>query len=143
DGATLQTALDALMTPPAADDRRSPRERRADALTEMARRQLDLGELPWVGGQKPHRTAVRPNCGTSSCCAVATIDACTKAGGSWWPRATTFFRQSRPDGPQDLSCGRRGSDRRRAGSIRDRLPAPPERRREVSRPRLFRRRVGD
>ena len=54
DGATLQTALDALMTPPAADDRRSPRERRADALTEMARRQLDLGELPRVGGQKPH-----------------------------------------------------------------------------------------
>jgi len=54
DGATLQTALDALMTPPAADDRRSPRERRADALTEMARRQLDLGGLPRVGGQKPH-----------------------------------------------------------------------------------------
>jgi hypothetical protein len=54
DGATLQTALDALMTPPAADDRRSASERRADALTEMARRQLDAGELPRVGGQKPH-----------------------------------------------------------------------------------------
>jgi hypothetical protein len=54
DGATLQTALDALMTPPAADDERKPSERRADALTEMARRQLDGGQLPMVGGQKPH-----------------------------------------------------------------------------------------
>jgi hypothetical protein len=54
DGATLQTALDALMTPPAADDERVASERRADAMTEMARRQLDLGGLPKVGGQKPH-----------------------------------------------------------------------------------------
>jgi hypothetical protein len=54
DGATLQTALDALMTPPGADDNRIASERRADALTEMARRQLDLGGLPRVGGQKPH-----------------------------------------------------------------------------------------
>jgi len=54
DGATLQTALDALMTPPAPDDPRCTSERRADALTDMARRQLDLGELPRVGGHKPH-----------------------------------------------------------------------------------------
>jgi hypothetical protein len=54
DGATLQTALDALITPPGADDDRSASERRADAMTEMARRQLDGGQLPEVGGQKPH-----------------------------------------------------------------------------------------
>ena len=53
-GAALQTALDALMGPPAADDQRTAPQRRADAMVELARRQLDLGELPQVGGQKPH-----------------------------------------------------------------------------------------
>src|SRR2546422_6417545 len=55
-GATLQTALDALMGPPAADDERTPPQRRADALVEVARRQLDGGRLPVVAGQKPHLT---------------------------------------------------------------------------------------
>ena len=53
-GAALQTALNAAMGLPAADDRRSAAERRADALTDIARRQLDGGQLPEVGGQKPH-----------------------------------------------------------------------------------------
>ncbi len=53
-GAALQTALNAAMGPPAADDWRSTAERRADALTDIARRQLDSGRLPEVGGQKPH-----------------------------------------------------------------------------------------
>jgi hypothetical protein len=53
-GALLQTALDALMGPPPAEDERSARQRRADSLVELARRQLDGGELPEVSGQKPH-----------------------------------------------------------------------------------------
>ena len=53
-GAALQTAIDALMRPPSDEDRRGASERRADALVEMARRQLDAGTLPSVGGQKPH-----------------------------------------------------------------------------------------
>src|SRR3984893_8255441 len=53
-GAVLPTALDSLMSPPADDDERTPRPRRADALVDLARRQLDAGELPQVGGQKPH-----------------------------------------------------------------------------------------
>jgi hypothetical protein len=53
-GAALKTALDALMRPPAEDDSRCPAERRADALVELARLQLDAGVLPEVGGQKPH-----------------------------------------------------------------------------------------
>ena len=53
-GAALQTALDALMGPPAADDDRTGSQCRADALVELARRQLDGGQLPQVGGQKPH-----------------------------------------------------------------------------------------
>ena len=42
------------MGPPAEDDRRTAPQRRADAMTELARRQLDGGRLPEVGGQKPH-----------------------------------------------------------------------------------------
>jgi hypothetical protein len=53
-GATLQTALDSLIGPPAHGDDRSARQRRADAAVELARRQLDGGQLPEVGGQKPH-----------------------------------------------------------------------------------------
>jgi hypothetical protein len=53
-GAALQTALDSLMGPPADDDQRSAPQRRADAVVELARRQLDGGRLPEVGGQKPH-----------------------------------------------------------------------------------------
>src|SRR5581483_10288095 len=53
-GAALKTALDALMTPPSGDDDRNASERRADALVELAWRQMDAGTLPQVGGQKPH-----------------------------------------------------------------------------------------
>jgi uncharacterized protein DUF222/HNH endonuclease len=53
-GAMLQTALDSLMVPPAPDDERNARQRRADAMVELARRQLDGGALPEVGGHKPH-----------------------------------------------------------------------------------------
>ena len=53
-GATLQTAINSVMGPPAADDKRTPAQRRADAWVDIARRQLDSGQLPQVGGQKPH-----------------------------------------------------------------------------------------
>ena len=53
-GAILQTALNALGGPPTADDRRTPKQRRADLLVELARQQLDGGNLPEVGGQRPH-----------------------------------------------------------------------------------------
>ncbi|HEY8796898.1 MAG TPA: DUF222 domain-containing protein, partial [Candidatus Dormibacteraeota bacterium] len=53
-GATLQTALNALGGPPTAEDRRTPKQRRADLLVELARQQLDGGKLPEVGGQRPH-----------------------------------------------------------------------------------------
>ncbi len=53
-GATLNTALDSVMGPRLEDDDRSAAERRADAAVEIARRQLDGGQLPEVGGQKPH-----------------------------------------------------------------------------------------
>ena len=53
-GAMLKTVLQSLMPAPAKDDERSTRQRRADALTELARRALDAGDLPASGGQRPH-----------------------------------------------------------------------------------------
>ena len=53
-GATLRTALLALMPPPKNDDDRTPGQRRADALVDLARRPLDGSKLGTVGGQRPH-----------------------------------------------------------------------------------------
>ena len=53
-GATLTTALGALMPPPRKDDDRTPGQRRADAMVELARRPLDGSKLGTVGGQRPH-----------------------------------------------------------------------------------------
>ena len=53
-GATLKTALSALMPPPGKDDDRTPGQRRIDALVALARRPLDGTKLGTVGGQRPH-----------------------------------------------------------------------------------------
>jgi hypothetical protein len=53
-GATLKTALNALMPPPKADDNRTPGQRRADAMVDLARRPLDGSKVGAVGGQRPH-----------------------------------------------------------------------------------------
>ena len=53
-GATLKTALEGLMGRLRKGDERTPSERRADALGELARRRLDAGDLPQRGGEKPH-----------------------------------------------------------------------------------------
>src|SRR6266849_3123617 len=56
DGATLKAALMSVLRTPIAGDDRSPAQRRADAMIDLARRQLDRGTLPETGGQKPHIT---------------------------------------------------------------------------------------
>jgi hypothetical protein len=58
-GALLRTAIDALTRPVAGDDRVTS-QRRADALVELARRQLDAASLPASGGQRPHLTVTIP-----------------------------------------------------------------------------------
>jgi hypothetical protein len=58
-GAVLRTAIDAL-TRPLPGDERLAGQRRADALVELARRQLDGGALPGAGGQRPHLTVTSP-----------------------------------------------------------------------------------
>jgi Domain of unknown function (DUF222)/HNH endonuclease len=52
-GQTLQAALEPLARPADAHDTRSGGQRRADALTELARRQLEGGRLPQSGGVRP------------------------------------------------------------------------------------------
>jgi uncharacterized protein DUF222/HNH endonuclease len=55
-GETLLAALEPLACPTAAEDDRSGAQRRADALTELARRALEGGRLPQTGGVRPQVT---------------------------------------------------------------------------------------
>ena len=52
-GEALETALDALMVPPGAGETRTTRQRRHDALEDLARDWLEHGDTPVVGGEKP------------------------------------------------------------------------------------------
>jgi Domain of unknown function (DUF222) len=52
-GQTLLAALEPLARPASADDARSGSQRRADALAELARRNLEGGRLPQAGGVRP------------------------------------------------------------------------------------------
>jgi hypothetical protein len=58
-GAVLRSAIDALTRPVPGDDRIAS-QRRADALVELARRQLDGGSLPASAGQRPHLNVTVP-----------------------------------------------------------------------------------
>ena len=53
-GAALKTAIDALAKPLGADDKRSPRQRRADALTELTHHALEVGTMPRRNRVRPH-----------------------------------------------------------------------------------------
>jgi hypothetical protein len=53
-GSTLEAALDSLSKRLGEDDRRTARQRRADALDEIVRHALDKGTLPKRHGKRPH-----------------------------------------------------------------------------------------
>jgi hypothetical protein len=55
-GAALKTAIDSLSKKHPADDGRSPKQRRADALTEIVLHAMDQGTLPKRNGVRPHIT---------------------------------------------------------------------------------------
>jgi hypothetical protein len=57
-GQTLVAALEPLARPASAADDRSGGQRRADALAELARRQLEAGRLPQTGGVRPQLTVL-------------------------------------------------------------------------------------
>ena len=53
-GLAFLAAIDAFMPAPSPDDIRTPRQRRHDALEDLARHYLEHGDTPTVGGEKPH-----------------------------------------------------------------------------------------
>jgi hypothetical protein len=55
-GALVRTALDALSAAAGPSDERKGWQRRADALVDLASRQLQSGDLPTAHGQRPHLT---------------------------------------------------------------------------------------
>lgn len=55
-GAVVKSAIDALSAPSGPDDVRTGSQRRADALVDLASRQLKGGKLPVIHGQRPHLT---------------------------------------------------------------------------------------
>ncbi len=57
-GEAVLTALAPLAAPADAGDTRTPEQRRADALVTLCKRALDAGDLPEVGGVRPHVTVV-------------------------------------------------------------------------------------
>src|SRR5687768_7214692 len=57
-GQTLVAALEPLTRPANAQDERSGPQRRADALTELARRALEGGQLPQTGGVRPQLSVI-------------------------------------------------------------------------------------
>jgi hypothetical protein len=57
-GQALLEAVQALMPPPDSGDTRTPRQRRHDAIEDLARDFLDRGRTPMVGGEKPHVNVV-------------------------------------------------------------------------------------
>src|SRR4029450_4929842 len=57
-GQIVQGALEPLSRPADAADIRSGGQRTADALTEMARRQLESGQLPLTGGVRPQLSVI-------------------------------------------------------------------------------------
>jgi hypothetical protein len=55
-GSALETAIQSLSRPLGADDSRTPKQRRADAMVEIARHAMDKGTLPKRHGVRPHIT---------------------------------------------------------------------------------------
>ena len=53
-GAALKAAIESLSRPLGADDVRTSRQRRADALVEIAHHAMDQGSLPKRNGARPH-----------------------------------------------------------------------------------------
>jgi hypothetical protein len=74
-GSILAAALVPLAVRSGSDDTRTPAQRRADALTELARGALHGGGLPATGGDPPHLTLVvdlptlSRRAGDDQCCA--------------------------------------------------------------------------
>lgn len=90
-GSTLLAALTPLSAPHGRDDTRTAAQRRADAITELARRQLDAGGLPQLGGERPHLT-------------VTTGLATLRGEGAVVPAQPDWGGPVAPDAARRLAC---------------------------------------
>jgi hypothetical protein len=85
-GQIVLSALEPLARPHRAQDERSGGQRRADALTELARRALEGGQLPQTGGVRPQLTVVvdldslqgRHDLGGDTDCGALATEACRR-----------------------------------------------------------------
>jgi hypothetical protein len=81
-GQIVQGALEPLARPADAADTRSGGQRTADALTEMARRQLESGRLPLTAGVRPQLTVIVDLPASTTRTASTAWTACT-ASTAW------------------------------------------------------------
>jgi Domain of unknown function (DUF222)/HNH endonuclease len=56
--AALRACVDAELRSPDPEDRRTPAQRRADALYEISRQWMDLSDRPVIRGERPHLTVM-------------------------------------------------------------------------------------
>ena len=115
-GAALLTALDALQRPPAPDDLRTPGQRRADALAELARRALDHGCLPTVHGQRPHLgIIITPRALTTESAKPRTVAERAAAFIRWLDahQQPTSTPAAGPEPPNRITAARRRPGRQR------------------------------
>lgn len=88
--AVVRTALEALATPAGDIDPRTPAQRRADALVELARHVLDSGELPESGGERPHL--------------VVAVDHASLIGASTAPAELGYSEPLSVDAARRIAC---------------------------------------
>jgi hypothetical protein len=92
-GEALLAALEPLARPASAEDDRSGAQRRADALTELARRALESGRLPNRGGVRPQVTV------TVELASLLGHPGLPGADGGWWGRCRPRRRGGWPATP--------------------------------------------
>jgi hypothetical protein len=109
-GQTVQAALDPLARPADAADTRSGGQRTADAVEELARRQLENGQLPKSGGVRPQLSV------------IVDLHSLDRLDGR--DRLDGLDSRDSPEGLEGHRVGRLGGDMGGAGPWNPGLPAP-------------------
>jgi hypothetical protein len=97
-GSVFAAVLFPLAARTGPDDTRTPAQRRADALTELARRALHGGDLPVTGGVPPHLTLVvdlptlRPQVSDQDGTGTPAVHPERRGGGAGLPQAEHLER---------------------------------------------------
>ncbi|HEX6869762.1 MAG TPA: DUF222 domain-containing protein [Micromonosporaceae bacterium] len=104
-GSALLTALDALTMPASGQDERTPTQRRADALAELARQSLSHARCGTVGGVRPQvGILVTPDTLKSQGCSATTrpgSESMASTAGAPW---LSWFGETSGQTAQRLAC---------------------------------------